>query len=164
MINNKDYNDTILGFTSLNDFAQTLLGWKAKYFVGVVSLLGAFISKFVYQSAPAIYFLVFLLAVDVLTALIRAIKTKSFTSKRLGRVLPVLLTYMVVLACSFNMAKYSALYSWLPGVIYSGFLAIVFSSICENLILLGWLPADLYNNIKERINIKNLFKKKKPEE
>jgi len=164
MPNKIEHNNSLLGFENLTDFATTLVGWKTKYFVGTASILGGFITSYIYHSEIAIYFLLFLLAMDTVTAVLRAIKQNKFTSKRLPRILAIMLSYMLLLACSTWMSHFSILYAWLPGALYTGFISVLFVSIGENLMLSGWIPADLYFQIKEKINLKKLFSKKVNEE
>ncbi len=164
MSNKIEHNNSILGFDSLTDFATTLVGWKAKYFVGATSILGSLITGYVYDSETAVYFLCFLLATDTLTAIVRAIKQNVFTSKRLPRILAILVSYILMLVCSTWMAKFSVIYAWLPGAIYTGFCAVLFVSIAENLMLSGWIPKELYFMLKEKFDLKKLFKKTTPQD
>lgn len=161
-----EQNETILGFTSVNDFATTLFGFNNKFGVAVISVIGgltSLITSYVYSDANAIYFMVALLGMDLLTAIYRAHKTKTFTSKRLPRVLVVLLSYCLMLAISWNAAKFVPLhlFDFLPGMLYTGFITVLVVSIAENLMFAGLLPKDLYLSIKEKLNFTKWFKNDK---
>ena len=162
-LNKSKRNNSFFGFLSLSDFTSTLLGLKSKFSVGLCSLIGAitsFITGYIYHDAKAVYFMVFLLLMDALTAVVRAIRTKSFTSKRLPRVLLVMVSYCLMLAVSWNAAKYSPLFVFLPGAVYTGFIAVLITSIAENLMLAKLIPSSIYFELKEKLNPKNFFNKK----
>lgn len=155
-------NDTLFGFNSIADFIQSFAGVKYKGFIAVSSMIGAissFITGYVYQSAEAVYFLLFLLFCDMITACIRAIRTKTFTSKRLPRVLILMLSYCLALALAWNAAIYVPLLNFLPGFLYTGFVSVVLVSNMENLVEAKLLPGKILIAIKEKLDIKGLLKK-----
>lgn len=130
-------NNTLLGFDSVGDFLISLSGWKSKLIVGYLSIIGALsslITNYIYNDAKAVYLLAFMMFFDLITASFRAYKNKSFSSRRLPRVFVILVCYVVLLSISWNMAKQSVLFAWLPGALYTGMITTVFISIIENLV------------------------------
>lgn len=160
-------NNTFFGFVSVADFIYTFTGFKYKAFIAISSIIGAissFITGYIYKSAEAVYFLLFLLFCDLITACYRAWKTNTFTSKRLPRVLILMLSYCLALALAWNASIYVPLLSWLPGFLYAGFVSVLFVSNLENLVYSKLLPGKILSEIKDKINIKNLFKKNENED
>ena len=99
-----------------------------------------------------------MIAVDAITGIWKSIKFKTFGSRRLPRILITMLLYCVLLAIGWNAAKYSPLYFWLPSALYGGFIAVLFISIVENLYELGYVPKAIYEVIKEKLNLRKIFK------
>ncbi len=161
-------NKTLFGFESMNDFLTTLFGNpNNKFIIGVFSIYGAttsFISNYIYDNAKAVYFLFFLLVVDLITAIYRSMKSKTFNSKRLGRVLIVMVSYAVTLSIAWNAGKYSLLFAPLAGLIYNGFVAVNLLSIYENLIAVNLIPTNVGVGLIKKISSLVKFDKDKKSE
>ena len=150
-------NDTFFGFCSIKDYTQTLFSFNYISLVGFVSLLGGingFITKYIYDTPVAIYTLVSLIMMDTLTGALRAIKSGHFTSKRFSRFLLILFSYIMLLAISFNLAKSTILFVWLPSFLYFGFCSVLLISLLENLTELNAIPKKLADKIKKIIDSK----------
>jgi len=149
----KNHN-TILGFDSIGDFLISVSGWKSKLVVGYISIIGALtsmITNYIYEDAKAVYLLAFMMLCDLMTAIYRAYKTKSFTSKRFPRVLLIMVTYVMLLSIGWHMAHQSVLFSWLPGALYTGMISTVFISIVENLVQSSLIKAGFLKDIVEKV-------------
>jgi len=144
----------ILGFKSIQDFFSTLIIKNCTLNITFSSLaiFTTFITKYVYDDASAIYFLFFLLIVDFITGVACSIKNKSFGSARLMRIVATLITYVLVLSISWNAAKYSLWFIFLPGLVYGLMIGTQIISILENLMKLKLIKREFYNKIKNKIN------------
>jgi len=149
----KNHNETMLGFTSLNDFASTTFGLKYKLNVLYTSIAGALIGlieKWIYPDPKFVYLLLFLVLCDFGTAVIRAFKTNTFTSKLFPRFLASLTSYCLIISLGWHLSSTQAVFSWLPGFLFGGFYSVLFISIFENLVELGLLPGAVLINLKEK--------------
>ena len=88
----------------------------------------------------------------------QSIRHRSFSSSKLPRVLVISIIYVLMLAISWNAAKHSELFIWLPGMVYGGLIGTPLVSIYENFAELGYVPKGLIYDIKEKL--KNYFNKK----
>jgi|GEM_PF-5647308 len=154
-------NKLMVGFNSIGDFLNSMLGLKhptISFIFSLIAVITGFITKYIYDDANAVYFLLFMIIVDATTGIAKSIKLKTFSSSRLPRILVIMLVYCVLLAIGWNAAKFSAFYFWLPSSLYGGFIAVLLVSIVENLYILGYIPKTFYELIKEKINIRKIFK------
>jgi phage-related holin len=145
---------SVLGFDSLNDFGHTAFSPASGKFLTIMAIIGgfsSFISEYVYSDAKAIYFLLALLSVDCITGVVNAVKKGEFSSKRLPRVLAVMLAYLTVLCLGTQMSKYNTSLDFLPGAIYFGLSSVLAISILENINSLGLLPKELASKILDMI-------------
>jgi peptidoglycan/LPS O-acetylase OafA/YrhL len=157
----KNHN-TILGFDSIGDFLISVSGWKSKLVVGYISVIGALtsmITNYIYEDAKAVYLLAFMMLCDLMTAIYRAYKTKTFTSKRFPRVLLIMVAYVMLLSIGWHMAHQSVLFSWLPGALYTGMISTIFISIVENLVQSKIIKAEFAKQLLDRLKLKDIFKK-----
>lgn len=150
-------NKLILGFSSLREFFECLVGIKSFVFNGTVALVTmftSFITHYIWNDAQAVYFMLFLIGVDALTGIWKAYVYKTFSSSRLPRIFVISTIYVLMLAISWNAAIYSSLFVWLPGMVYGGLIGTLIVSIYENLAQLGYLPKGLLYDIKDKIKEK----------
>jgi len=161
-------NTLIFGFKDFSDLLNSAFGFKyfsATAFFSIVTTINAFLTQYIYDDAKAVYFLVFLIAFDAFTGIWKAFKHKIFRSSRLPRILVIMVLYVSLLGISWNAARFSSFYFWLPSVVYGGMIGTLMISIAENIMLLGFIPKELYYNIKERIasyfSIENIVKNTK---
>lgn len=157
----KHMNTTFLGFNSLSDYLQTVIGWKYKTCVIISAFIAGvvgFIENWIYPKPELIYLLLVLLIMDVVTAVIRSVKNKTLSSRRLPRIVGVVFTYCTLIALSWHMALYQDIFAWLPAFLFTAFYSTLFLSIVENVVEIGWLPGTILVEIKEKIL--SLFKKK----
>lgn len=148
-------NKLILGFKSFSDFFDSILGLKApivNFFIGMFTAITSFVTKYIWEDAGAVYFLLTLILIDAATGVWKSVKYKTFRSSKLPRIIVIALIYVVMLATSWNAAHYSNLFIWLPGLVYGGLLGTQLVSIYENFAELGYLPSGLLYDIKNRIN------------
>lgn len=140
-----------LGFDSISDYVHTLLNCKHTILASFSILFGGFCFKtYLWEDPSQIYFLWFLLIADLVTGIIKAIKKKTFQSSKLPRWAGISFTYSFLLFTSFNLAKYSPVFEFVPGSLYALFLAVLFVSIVENLNEAGCLDIKIYNWVKEK--------------
>lgn len=142
-----------LGFNNLNDYLSTIFITKHKLLTIFSIFFGAFsFSKYLWHDPNQIVFIWVLLLLDLLTGIFKAFKLKNFTSSKLPRWAGISFSYFLLLFISFNMAKYSPVFSFLPGSLYTLFCAVLFVSLVENLNAVGFLNVKIYNYIKEKFN------------
>lgn len=151
-------NTLIFGFKSFKELFSTIFGFKTIGFnlsLSFFATTNAFIQDYIYDDAKAVYFLVFLILFDAVTGVWKAIKQRVFCSARLPRILILLVLYVMILGISWNAARFSDFYFWLPPVMYGGMMGTLIVSIFENLMELGYIPNSLYQTVKNRI--KSIF-------
>jgi phage-related holin len=150
-------NKLILGFSGLKDLASCLFGVKNLFFNFItitIATLTTFITEYIWDDAKAVYFMLFLIAIDAATGIWKAYTFKRFSSSRLPRIFVISIIYVLMLAISWNSAKYSELFLWLPSMVYGGLMGTLIVSIYENFAELGYLPKGLLYDIKDRIKDK----------
>ena len=147
-------NHLILGFDSLSDFFNTLLGLK-NYMINTtvtcIAVLTTFITSYIWDSSSAVYFMLFLVGIDAITGIAKAIKKKIFSSSRLPRILVIMLSYCIMLAISWNAARYSFMFKPLPPIVYGGLISTLIISIFENFAILGIIEKELFFSIKNKV-------------
>lgn len=156
------HNTSFLGYDSITDFFNTNLGIssiKLNSISALFAILTTFITSYIWDDAKAYYFLIFCLAVDFSTGVWKSIKNKTFRSARLPRMIVTMLFYSLMLGLSWNAAKSSDLFIWLPSAIYAGFLSTTLVSIFENIYAIGFLPKSIYDILKQRLRIQQYFEK-----
>lgn len=154
-------NKLILGFESTQELFSSILGLKNSFInftLAACTAFTSFITQYIWDDASAVYFLLFLIVVDAGTGVWKSIKNRTFSSSKLPRVLVISIIYVLMLAISWNAAKHSELFIWLPGMVYGGLVGTPLVSIYENFAELGYVPKGLLYDIKEKI--KSYFNKK----
>ena len=106
--------------------------------------------------------MLFVITVDAISGIWKAFLNKSFTSKKLPRILIISIVYVTVLAISWNVTKFSPLFFWLPGMVYGGLIGTLIFSLYENLADVGYLPKGLLYNLKDKLN--HIIKQDKKED
>ena len=150
-------NDKILGFSNFNEFIQCLLGLKSAFINGLFAFaatLTTFITDYIWDDAKAVYFLVFVIALDAITGVWKALHYRTFKSAKLPRIFVIAIIYVLMLSLSWNSANFSPLFVWLPGAVYGGLLGTQLVSIYENLSELGYLPKGVFYDIIDKIKLK----------
>lgn len=153
-INMQKDNHLMLGYANWHELTDSLLGLKQtvfNFFIAFLAIMTTFINDYVWDNAAAIYFMLFLISVDAVTGISKSIKNKTFSSSRLPRILVIMLTYTTLLAISWNIAKFSPFYFWLPGALYGGFVATLLVSVFENLHNLKLIPDRIYNLVSRKL-------------
>lgn len=140
-------NELMLGYSNVGDLFNSVFGLKL-FIINIVGALAAatttFITKYVWDDATAIYMMLALIIADALTGVLKAIRNKTFSSSRLPRILVIMVIYTSLLGLSWNVAKLSPFYAWLPPFLYGGFITTLLVSIFENLNQLGLIPKGVY--------------------
>ncbi len=163
-------NKAILGYDSIVDFFYTNFGFssiKLNIITVLIASITSFTTSYIWDDARAYYFLVFCLFIDFITGVWKAFTNKTFASKRMPRMLVTVLLYSLMLSLSWNAAKSSMMFIWLPAAMYGGFLCTTLVSIFENINTIGFLPSGMYILLKQRLKIEEYFNKdvtKKKEE
>ncbi len=148
-------NHLMLGFISWHELFDKIIGIKQSvfnFFLAMAAITTTFINNYVWDDAKAIYFMLFLIAVDAATGISKAVKNKSFSSSRLPRILVIMVIYTTLLAISWNISKFSPFYNWLPGALYGGFIATLIVSIFENLHELRIIPDRIYSLVRTKLD------------
>lgn len=154
-------NKLILGFENTKELFSSILGLKnsfINFLLAMITASSSFITQYIWDDATAVYFMLFLIVVDASTGIWKSIKYRTFSSSKLPRVLVISIIYVLMLAISWNAAKHSTLFIWLPGMVYGGLIGTPLVSIYENFAELGYVPKGLLYDIKEKI--KHYFNKK----
>lgn len=161
---------TDLGFENTWDWVESSMGAKTQLLsiFGFVSFAGlsVFIENNVWEDPGEIYFLLTLIGIDLTTGVWRAIKFKAdpkrkFRSRRICRTVGKLVTYSILLYMAYNMDKnLHGIFFWMPYSFLGMFYATEAWSIIENLSDLGFLNKGIVDVLKEKLDFKNLFKKK----
>jgi phage-related holin len=141
-------NELMLGYSNTDDLLSSLFGLKLfiiNIFGAMAAAITTFITSYIWDDATAIYMMLVLIIADATTGIIKSIKNKTFSSSRLPRVLVIMVVYTSLLAISWNVAKQSPFYAWLPPFLYGGFITTLLVSIFENLNQLGLLPKKIFN-------------------
>ena len=153
-------NRLILGFDNLKELFDSILGLKnsfINFLLATITASTSFVTEYIWDDASAVYFMLFLIVTDACTGIWKSIKNRTFSSSKLPRVLVISIIYVLMLAISWNAAKHSTLFIWLPGMVYGGLIGTPLVSIYENFAELNYVPKGLLYDIKEKI--KNYFKK-----
>jgi len=153
---------TFFGFTCLNDFFSSLLGYKTPLLnitFGFIFSLTSFIANWVYDEPYAIYTLWVLMFCDWGTGIIKSFKNKNFTSSRLFRMPLYFVATTFLIAMSFHIAKYQILFHIVPSFILGGFYSVYFVSLIENLGELELLPKRMVSALKSRFGFKRIIEK-----
>lgn len=154
----KNHN-SFLGYDSLTDFIESILGVKhyvVNLWLSFVAIISTFITGYIYNDAAAVYFLIFLCAIDFSTGVWKAMKSKTFKSTRFPRAFVSMLIYCLMLSISWKASTFSTFFIWLPSTIYGGLTGTLIISIFENLSALGFINLEFLNTLKDKLNI---FKK-----
>lgn len=150
---NKNHN-SYLGFDSFSEFITTVFGLKnsvVNLYFAIVAGLTSLITNYIWDDSSAVYFMAFLVAADFLSGIWKAKKNKVFSSTRFPRAFVSLLIYCLLLAVSWNAAKHSVLFVWLPGATFGGIISTLILSLIENLQALGFVKFDLLSTIKDKL-------------
>ena len=134
---------SVVGFDSIKDYSDTAFAptsGKFLFFASVIGGLSSFITSYIYDSAPAVYFLLAMIALDAVTGIVNALRKGIFSSKRLPRILGIMVSYTLILGMSWNLAKYTPELATLPGLVYFGFVSVLGVSVIENLSEMGLIP------------------------
>lgn len=154
-------NKLILGFGSVKELIDSALGLKnsmINFILAGCTAVTSFITQYIWDDASAVYFMLFLILIDAGTGVWKSVINRSFSSSKLPRVFVISIIYVLMLAISWNAAKHSDLFVWLPGMVYGGLIGTPLVSIYENFAELGYVPKGLIYDIKEKV--KNYFNKK----
>lgn len=147
-------NNCWLGFESVKDYRNTLISFNHLFLISFISFLGAlngFITEYIYDTPQAVYSLFGMIILDTLTGSLRALKKGNFTSNKFSRFILILFSYMSLLAISFNLAKSTFLFIWLPSFLFFGFSSVLLISILENLSELKIIPKKFVDKFKDKI-------------
>ena len=153
-------NDLMLGYANTHDLLSSIFGLKLvvlNFIAAFAAAMTTFITDYVWDDAKAVYLLLVIIGVDALTGVFRAVKTKTFSSAKLPRILVIMVVYTTMLGIAWNISKVSPFYAFLPAVLYGGFVSTLVVSIFENLHQLSWIPDNLYKLIKTKLELLQQF-------
>lgn len=149
-------NNLMLGYCSIKEVCKSAFGLEhlqANIITSSIGGLIAFITSYIYNDPQAIFVLVGMIVFDSLTGILKALKTKTFSSAKLPRILVIMVIYLSLLSLGWNLSKVNDLFSWLPGVLYFGFITTLSISIIENLHILGIISDNMYNFILKKMKL-----------
>lgn len=153
-------NFLMLGYENINDMISSAFGTKqlaVSIMGGLIAMSSTFITDYVWDDARAIYTLIAIILIDAFTGITRAVKQKTFSSARLPRILVIIIIYTGLLSIGWNLSHISQLYSWIPSILYGGFVTTLLISIFENCYGIGIIPENLYLLVKTKINLLQTF-------
>lgn len=151
-----------LGFESISDFWQSLVGGKNWMINGIFSAIGgitSFITSYMWDSPNAVWTLWILMTGDWISGVAKAMIRKRWTSFKMFRMPLYFVATSFVLSMSWWMAKGNIAFTLLPGVVMFGFYSVYFTSMLENLGEIGLLPPVFVNVLKNRFGLRALIKK-----
>ena len=153
-------NDLMLGYANSHDLLSSIFGFKLaaiNFVVAITAAITTFITDYIWDDAKAIYILLMLITVDAATGIFKAVKSKTFSSAKLPRILVIMVVYTTMLGIAWNVSKISPFYAFLPAVLYGGFISTLIVSIFENLHQLKWIPDNIYNLVKNKLELLQAF-------
>ena len=162
----KEATTGFIGFTSPQDFLNSLMGTKTWVFNGCVAMaagMTSFITNYIWNDSAAVYTLWSLMFTDWVTGIIKGIINKRFVSFKIWRMPLYFVATSYILHIAWGMAKGNILYSPLPGLVIGGFYSVYFISLLENLGEINMLPKSLVRLLKSRFGLKKLFDKENNE-
>lgn len=148
------HNNLIFGFSSVHDYFTSIFGFKniiVNFVFVFCASLTTFISDYVWDSASAVYFMLFLIGIDAITGVIKAFKQKTFSSARLPRIAVIMVSYCVLLSIAWNAAVYSMWFKFLPSVVYGMLIGTLILSVFENFAIIGIIDRKLFNTVKDNL-------------
>lgn len=157
-----DNRNNFLGFYSLNDFLQSLLGlknWITNVAIGLLGATSTFITGYIWDTPSAIYFLWILMFFDWVTGIWKSMRKKEFVSYKLFRMPLFYVATSIVISFSWWMEKGSIIFYLLPGFVLASFYSVYFVSLLENLGELELLPKPLVVVLKKKFGLKVLAEK-----
>jgi len=162
-------NDLMLGYANHHDLLSTIFGLKIMGLNAIASafaVITTFITSYIWDDAKAIYLLLALISIDATTGILKAIKSKTFSSARLPRILVIMIAYTTMLGIAWNISKVSPFYNFLPAILYGGFVSTLIVSVFENLHELNIISDKMHNIIIEKLDLIHdfIFGKTQPEE
>jgi len=158
----KEASTGFIGFTSPLDFINSLVGIKSWVINSIFAVIGAtttFITDYMFNDPNAVWTLWILMFGDWTTGIIKSIIKKRFVSFKIWRMPLYFVATSFVLSISWNMAKGNILFYLLPGIVMSGFYAVYFVSLLENLGEIGLMPKQLAKVLKSKFGLKKLIEK-----
>ncbi len=153
-------NQLMLGFSNFKELMISAFGLNQPLpaiIGGTIAALSTFITNYIYDDARAIYTLIAIILLDAITGITRAVKQNKFSSSRLPRILVIMILYTGLMAIGWNLSKISVVYSWLPGILYGGFVSTLIISIFENAHQIGLIPDNIYYYFKNKIALMQSF-------
>ncbi len=150
----------MLGYENSKELLNSAFGLKQIpiNLIGVlITTISTFITNYVWDDARAVYTLIGIILIDAITGISRAIKSHTFSSAKLPRILVIIIVYTGMLSIGWNLSKVSQFYSWIPAVLYGGFVMTLLVSIFENMHELKLIPDNLYFYIKNKIELLQSF-------
>jgi hypothetical protein len=152
VIGNDNGNSNFLGFTSINDFLESLLrvkAWVINMFGAISAITTTFITGYMWDSAEAVYTLWAIMGVDWFTGVGKSIKKKEFLSYRFFRMPIYYVATSLIISLTWWMGKGNVIFIPLPAIAMGGFYGVYFSSFLENLAELEWLPKPAIQFLKK---------------
>jgi phage-related holin len=156
----KEATTGFIGFSSPQDFLNSLVGTKTWLVNGVAAMcagMTSFITNYIWDDPVAVYTLWSLMFADWVTGIIKATMTNRFVSFKIWRMPLYFIATSYLLHISWYMAKGNILYVILPGIIIGGFYSVYFISLLENLGEINMLPKSLVRVLKSRFGLKKLI-------
>ncbi len=179
----KNSDNTILGYTSLNDFFTTFFGLKTillNSFFAFIAWLTAFINHYVWDSSDAVYALFSLMLFDWVLGVSLAIRAtfvlskfrekltpekiieyekRRFSSSKFPRIFVTIPVAFWLLSVAWNLSKAHTIFIPLPSIVYGGFAGAYVVSLWENLTEMGFFSKEVLILVKEKLDITKYFKK-----
>lgn len=158
----KEATSGFIGFSSPQDFLNSLIGtktWIINGFAAILAGMTSFITNYIWNDPMAVYTLWSLMFADWITGIAKGVITKRFVSFKIWRMPLYFVATSYLLHIAWGMAKGNIIYTLLPGLVIGGFYSVYFISLLENLGELNLLPKSLVRILKSRFGLKKLFDK-----
>jgi len=150
------------GFKSFSDFCHTIINGDfavVKWTLAFIAGAGGFITEYIYDDERAVWTLIALFGVDLVTGVWKAIKSNTFSSFKLGRFVPAFTFSFLFLALTWNVSRSSIYFLPLPGILYAIMAGQLIASIFENATEIGLIPPGFIGQMKQHFSITNIKKR-----
>lgn len=143
----------LYGFNGFGDFISTALGLKYVK-INMVGMIGAvliqYFTNFFCESVETLLILYFLMAIDLFTGSMKAIRRKTFSSRKFSRIWLLVVFNSLLIFISWMVANNNFLFKYIPSIVSGGLFTTYLISFIENAGELGYLPKGITRIVKTR--------------
>lgn len=161
-VNFDDATTGFLGFVSIEDFFNSLIGvktWMVNSILATIGVVTTFVANYMWDDPKAVWLLWLLMGADWISGVAKSVIQKRFVSYKFWRMPLYFVATSAVLAFSWWMSKTYSVFYPLPAIAMCGFYSVYFVSVLENLGEVGLLPKPIVRVLKTRFGFKKLIDK-----